>query len=102
MSLASLEKTVVTDIRDGLQNAVNWVTQITDTHLPAVVDELKRLQGSPVTQAIEAAFLTPAEEAWLAKLISEIPNLRSKPAGDAAAIDGNGDAPSEPGDQSAS
>lgn len=101
MSLATIEQTVTKDVREGVQNAINWLTQVADTHLPTVEADVKAVAGSAIFKAAEAVLLTPAEEAFVAHFISEIPNLRAKPAGDSVPAEGNGDAPSEPGDQSA-
>jgi hypothetical protein len=97
VSLGSIEKTVVTDIRDGVQNAINWLTTVAETHLPAAEADIKAVAGNPITKAIEAAFLSPAEEAWAADIIAKIPSLRSQPAAPAGTPEesGAGDVPSD-------
>jgi hypothetical protein len=109
MSLATEEKTIVTDIRDGAQNALEWLRKVVDEHIPAAendynaaVAELRRLQSDEIVQSAEAAMLTPGERAFVAHFISEIPTLRVKsPAADQQPAEGNGDVPGDAGDQSA-
>jgi hypothetical protein len=102
VSLATIEQTVAKDVREGVQNAINWLTQVAETHLPTIEADVKAVAGSAIFKAAEAALLTPAEEAFAARFISEIANLRAKPAGDSVPAEGNGDAPGGTGDQSAS
>jgi hypothetical protein len=93
MTAAETEaKTVVTDIRAGAENAFNWLKEVIETHIPAAEAdwnagraELQRLQSSPLVKAAEDAVLTPAEEEWVAHLISEMPALRVKAVPDASA-----------------
>lgn len=97
MSLASIEKTVVGDIREGVQNAITWLTQVAETHLPAAEADIRAVAGSGLFKIIEDAVLTPAEEALIAELVSKLPALRASasaaaeapaaevPAGDGAA-----------------
>lgn len=80
MSLGSLVKTLESDVRTGLENGINWVQEVVETHLPNAVAEVKAIADSPVFRAIESAVLSPAEEAIVAEFISKIPSFRSQPA----------------------
>jgi hypothetical protein len=82
-------KTILTDTRDGVGNAFNWLKDVVENHLPAVerdynaaVAELKRLQADEIVKAAEDALLTPAERSFVARFISEIPSLRVRTGAD--------------------
>lgn len=101
MSLGSIVNTVETDIKDGVQNAITWLTEVAETHLPAVSADIKAVASSPVFRAIEAALLTPSEEALVAELVAKLPSLRQPAASaDAPAETPAAGVPAE-GDQSA-
>ena len=93
MSLATIEA-----LGSSIESAASWLRQAAEEHLPALradasaaEAELKRLQGSVVVQALEAALLTPAEEGMIAHVIAGLPALRSAQSVPAAA-----EAPAEP------
>lgn len=67
---------VIEQATTAVANAIDWLKQAAETHLPAAVADAKRAEASPVVQALEAALLTPAEEAMIAKIIAELPALR--------------------------
>jgi hypothetical protein len=62
--------TIAADIKGAIENADQWVGQITEQHLPAILAAAAKYENSPVVQALESAFLTPAEEQQIASLIA--------------------------------
>lgn len=83
MSLESAVSTIEHDAREGLQNVISWATQVIDTHLPSAVADIRAVAGSTIFKAVEAAVLTPAEEAVVTRLIGDIVSLRARPQPDA-------------------
>jgi hypothetical protein len=86
MSLATVLQQLETDVREGVQNAVNWLAPVADTNLPAAIAELKAITDGPVFKALEESYLTPAEEAVVAQFIRSIPSMRGQQAAVAAAM----------------
>lgn len=104
MSLATIEA-----LGSSIESAASWLRQAAEEHLPALradasaaEAELKRLQGSVVVQALEAAVLTPAEEGMIAHVIAGLPALRSAVAAPAATeAPAQAETPAEPAQDAA-
>lgn len=64
--------TIAADIKGAIDNADEWVKQVTETHLPAILAQAQKYENSPVVQALEAAFLPPALEQQIANMITEL------------------------------
>lgn len=63
---------IAADIKGAIDNADEWVKQVTDTHLPAILAQAQKYESSPVVQALEGAFLPPALEQQIANMITEL------------------------------
>jgi len=81
MSLITIAENLEAKAREDIQDAVAWTEEMVQRHLPAAVAELKKIAANPVTKAIEDAVLTPAEEAWIARVIAGLPELRGQASG---------------------
>lgn len=71
---------IAADIKGAVENADQWVKEITETHLPAVVAIAQRYEGSPIVQALETAVLPPEVEEGIAGTIRELAKLYPAPA----------------------
>lgn len=78
MDLATLEQ----DGRQALQNVISHGEQLVtdarnvlENHLPAIIGEASKVQGSPIVQLVESLALTPAEEQALADGIAKMASL---------------------------
>ena len=67
---------ILDDVRNGVENAMQWLKQVDETHLPAAEAEVAKVQNSAVAQALEGLVLTPSEEAFLTDVITKLPSLR--------------------------
>jgi hypothetical protein len=67
---------ILEDVRNGVENALSWLKQVDETHLPAAEAEVAKVQNSAVAQALEGLVLTPGEEAFLTEIITKLPSLR--------------------------
>jgi hypothetical protein len=64
--------TIAADIKGAIENADQWVRQVTETHLPAILAQAARYENSPIVQALESALLPPALEQQIAGMITEL------------------------------
>lgn len=75
--------TIASDIKGAIENGDQWIKQVVDTHLPAILAEAQKYENSPIVQALEAALLPPALEQQIASMITEL--SKAYPAGAAPA-----------------
>lgn len=66
MSISS----IAGDIKTAVENADQWVKEVTDNHLPAIVAQAQKYESSPVVQALEAVLLPPDVEQQIANMIT--------------------------------
>jgi hypothetical protein len=66
---------IASDIKDAVENGDQWLKQIAETHLPAVLAVAAKYEASPIVQALESAALPPGVEAGIAGTIRELAKL---------------------------
>ena len=74
---------IANDIKGAIENADEWVKQVTETHLPAILATAAKYENSPIVQALEAVALPPAVEQEIATGISKLAALFPAPPADA-------------------
>jgi len=75
---------IANDIKTAIGNADDWVKQVTDTHLPAILATAQKYEASPIVQALETALLPPEVEQSIATTITELAKTFPAPAVEAA------------------
>jgi hypothetical protein len=60
---------LIAQAKDSADQGTEWLRQISETHLPAILAEAERLQANPIVQALEGVVLPPAAEAHIASSI---------------------------------
>jgi hypothetical protein len=60
------------DIKGAIENADEWVKQVTETHLPSLLAQAARYEQSPIVQALESALLPPEVESGIAAMIKDL------------------------------
>lgn len=60
------------DIKGAVENADEWVRQVTETHLPSLLAQAQRYESSPIVQALESALLPPEVESGIAAMIKDL------------------------------
>lgn len=63
---------IANDIKGAIENADQWVKQVTEQHLPAILAQAERYENSPIVQALEGALLPPGVEQQIAAMIAEL------------------------------
>jgi hypothetical protein len=97
MSLDTALKDDVAAVRNGVENAISWLKQVDETHVPSVEAKLAAAQNSSIAQASEAAVLTPAEVTFVTDFINRLPSLRvSEDAEEPAETPDDTSAPADP------
>ena len=76
---------IAADIKGAVENADQWVKEVTETHLPGLLAQAQRYESSPIVQALEAALLPPEVEASIAAMINNL--ATAYPAAPASAAD---------------
>jgi hypothetical protein len=71
---------IANDIKTAVGNADDWVKQVTDTHLPAILAAAQKYENSPIVQALETALLPPEVEKSIAATITELAKTFPAPA----------------------
>lgn len=105
VNLATIEQDIRTGIEDVVAHAEDLVTKaklVVEEHLPGLAAEAAKAEASPIVQALEGAFLPPADEAMIASLITKLaayaaehaPSAAEAPAAAPAGLD----VPGDPGD----
>src|SRR5271155_3017905 len=83
MSLATYEA----DARNAVENAMDWLKQAVETHLPKIAAVAQEAESDPLIAAIEAVFLPDDVKVMLATLVGKLGTARgaesdaSAPAG---------------------
>lgn len=83
MSLSSIANDIKTHIESGEQ----WFAKVLGEHVPALVAEAEKIQGSVIFQALEGLILPPEVEAEIANVIkafaavvARVPAVAAAPA----------------------
>lgn len=79
MSLA----TIADDIKNAIGNAEQWVTQVTETHLPAILAEAGKYEGSTIGKlaaTLEGALIPEPFESMLNGLVEDFVKRYGQPA----------------------
>lgn len=60
------------DIKNAIENADQWVKEVTEQHLPSILAMAAKYENSPIVQALEGALLPPEVEAGIAATITAL------------------------------
>lgn len=64
--------TIAADIKGAVENADQWVKQVTETHLPAILAEASKYENDPIVQALEGVLLPPSVAAGIVSMINKL------------------------------